>query len=312
MATSANSSKGRPTVYSWQFLALPSVIERPIFAVYPDISSAWAIKLACRGYFYLRKLFQGTLPTLPSLDSIKNDIIFVMWTRTDRAPLVGWVPNHFVLLQRPAPIHQVRVMPQFLLVINHHSLTVPPIGLHQTEKQLGRNQKIRRLPKSEQHLKHQTGKNHHILKHQKNERRLANLPGTKQQIPNLLVIDRTLRNLPRRNHQILNLLKSDCPLRNLFRINHLIRNLRKSERLLSNLPHRNHPFLNLLNSKRLLRNLPSRKQTIPNLPIMEQHLHLSIRQTEVLVKRYILGFCLTHECGENRGVPKLKKRLQPR
>lgn len=66
----------RPTVYSRQFhvLALASVIERPIFAVYPDIPSAWAIKLACHGYFYPRKLLQGG----PSLESVKNDTIFVM------------------------------------------------------------------------------------------------------------------------------------------------------------------------------------------------------------------------------------------
>ena len=88
----------RPTVYSRQFhvLALASVIERPIFAVYPDIPSAWAIKLACHGYFYPRTLLQGG----PSLESIKNETIFVMWTRTDRAPLLGWVPNHIVLLQK--------------------------------------------------------------------------------------------------------------------------------------------------------------------------------------------------------------------
>lgn len=91
-----------PTVYSRQFhiLALASVIERPIYAVYPDIPSAWAVKLACHGYFYPRKVFQSE----SNLETIKDDAIFVMWTRTDRMPLLGWVPNHFVLLQEASAI----------------------------------------------------------------------------------------------------------------------------------------------------------------------------------------------------------------
>lgn len=91
-----------PTVYSRQFhiLALASVIERPIYAVYPDIPSAWAVKLACHGYFYPRKVFQSE----SNLETIKDDAIFVMWMRTDRMPLLGWVPNHFVLLQEASAI----------------------------------------------------------------------------------------------------------------------------------------------------------------------------------------------------------------
>ena len=62
------------TIYSWQFhiLALASVIERPIYAVYPDIQSAWAVKLACRGYFYPRKVLQSG----SNLGTLKNDAIF--------------------------------------------------------------------------------------------------------------------------------------------------------------------------------------------------------------------------------------------
>ena len=94
--------RARPGIFSWQFhiLVLASVIERPIFAAYPDIPSAWAVKLACHGYFYPQKLLQGR----PSLENIKNDAIFVMWTRTNRRPQLGWVTNHFVLLQKASAI----------------------------------------------------------------------------------------------------------------------------------------------------------------------------------------------------------------
>ena len=86
-----------PSVYSRQFhiLSLASVVGKPIFAAYPDIQSAWAIKLACHGYFYPRDVFASDV----NPETLKNDAIFVMWTRTNRIPLLGWEPNHFVLLK---------------------------------------------------------------------------------------------------------------------------------------------------------------------------------------------------------------------
>lgn len=86
-----------PSVYSRQFhiFSLASVVGKPIFAAYPDIQSAWAIKLACHGYFYPRDVFASDV----NPETLKNDAIFVMWTRTNRIPLLGWEPNHFVLLK---------------------------------------------------------------------------------------------------------------------------------------------------------------------------------------------------------------------
>ena len=86
-----------PSVYSRQFhiLSLASVVGKPIFAAYPDIQSAWAIKLACHGYFYPRDVFASDV----NPETLKNDAIFVMWTRNNRIPLLGWEPNHFVLLK---------------------------------------------------------------------------------------------------------------------------------------------------------------------------------------------------------------------
>ena len=86
-----------PSVYSRQFhiLSLASVVGKPIFSAYPDIQSAWAIKLACHGYFYPRDVFASDV----NPETLKNDAIFVMWTRNNRIPLLGWEPNHFVLLK---------------------------------------------------------------------------------------------------------------------------------------------------------------------------------------------------------------------
>ena len=51
----------RPTVYSRQFhiLTLVSVIERPIFAVYPDIPSAWTISWLARGTFICESSYKA-------------------------------------------------------------------------------------------------------------------------------------------------------------------------------------------------------------------------------------------------------------
>ena len=105
-----------PTVYSRQFhiLALASVIERPIYAVYPDIPSAWAVKLACHGYFYPRKVFQSE----SNLETVKDDAIIVMWTRTDRMPLWAGYPITLFCCKRPVQFLHARVMPQFLLAMN--------------------------------------------------------------------------------------------------------------------------------------------------------------------------------------------------
>ena len=90
-----------PTVYARQFhiLALASVIDKPIFPAYPDIPSAWAVKLASHGYIHPRNAFQSELSrkirVTPSLSC---------GLEPTECHFKGREPNHFVLLVQASAI----------------------------------------------------------------------------------------------------------------------------------------------------------------------------------------------------------------
>ena len=84
----------RPYVFSSQFhiLALSSVINLPIFSVYPDIPGLSAIKKSLHGICIPKEHF------LEDNSIVAADPIHIMWTKATRAPLCGWTPNHFAPL----------------------------------------------------------------------------------------------------------------------------------------------------------------------------------------------------------------------
>ena len=84
----------RPYMFSSQFhiLALLSVINLPIFSVYPDIPGLSAIKKSLHGICIPKEHF------LEDNSIVAADPIHIMWTRATHAPLRGWTPNHFAPL----------------------------------------------------------------------------------------------------------------------------------------------------------------------------------------------------------------------
>ena len=88
----------KPFVFASPFhiLALASVIDKPIYSVYPDIPTAARIKQALHFLFYPRRML-----TANSNRIFENpwDIFFpIMWSKMHRTTLHGWEPNHFVPL----------------------------------------------------------------------------------------------------------------------------------------------------------------------------------------------------------------------
>jgi hypothetical protein len=80
----------------FHILALASVIDKPIYSVYPDIPTAARIKQALHFLFYTRRML-----TANSNRIFENprDIFFpIMWSKMHRTSLHGWEPNHFVSL----------------------------------------------------------------------------------------------------------------------------------------------------------------------------------------------------------------------
>ncbi len=76
----------------FHILALSTVIAKPIFSVYPDITTSSVTKKALHGLFYPREsVVNSEISPLQ-----EDDFLAIMWTRLTRIALHGWTPNHFV------------------------------------------------------------------------------------------------------------------------------------------------------------------------------------------------------------------------
>ncbi|KAL8611896.1 hypothetical protein ACOMHN_033641 [Nucella lapillus] len=74
----------------WQLLALTSVLQRPIFSIYPEHG----------GYNVRQQLHQVCTPRWQSdVDDSAPDVAGIMWTHTrgKGQPALTWTPNHFVV-----------------------------------------------------------------------------------------------------------------------------------------------------------------------------------------------------------------------